>query len=71
MAFTYLKDGKGKNCLKTFFSSPLNTLMVKTVTFGLANSLRVTKLEGSSKNCLYLFEDGRSKHCSKRFLGVH
>ena len=43
--------------------------MIKRVTFGSAISLVVTNVEESSKNCLYLFEDGRGKNNSKTFLG--
>ena len=69
MTFIYVVDGRGKNCLKTISWSPLNTYIVKTVTFDLAIFLTITNLERSSKNCLYLFEDGRGKNCSKTFLG--
>ena len=43
--------------------------MIKRVTFGSAISLTVTNVEGRSKNCLYLFDDGKGKNCSKTFLG--
>ena len=69
MTFIYLKNGKGKNCLKTFLWSLLNSEMIKRVIVGSAISLTVTNLEGSSKNCLYLFKDGRGKNCSKTFFG--
>ena len=46
--------------------------MAKTVTFGSANPLTVTKFRGGDTKIAFIYlEDGMDKNCSKTSVGVH